>query len=55
MDKLKRYEHFDTSIGEGLVCIEDDVEKLEAENERLRAELGLCEYEYESGEGNEAN
>ena len=38
MDKLKRYEHFDTRIGEGLVCLEDDVEKLEADNERLEVE-----------------
>ena len=38
MDKLKRYEHFDSRIGEDRVCMDDDVSALEDENERLKAE-----------------
>ena len=37
MDKLKRYDHIDSRIPDDLVCLSSDVERLEAENERLKA------------------
>ena len=39
MDKLKRYEIYDKRIGEDTVCLDGDVSALEADNERLKAEI----------------